>query len=117
MNKIYCFTASEDHGWVYVAAKTWKEARNLALWDEAIADHMESLIDVHGHIIKNHTTEASGILSVQEICDAGLAWWNCDGSIPDHPEEWCGSEDFEIYDNNQAWKCRECGHTGSIPYI
>jgi hypothetical protein len=71
------------------------------------------LTDVKGNVCKGWDnkgiyTEFSGILTTQQICDVGLAWWEC---------EECGGNDFEIIDNDQKYKCRDCGLVDSVPYV
>jgi hypothetical protein len=114
MNKAYFFTEkSGDYGGVYVAAKTWKEARNIAISDKLISDHVDNpIIEVEGHLCRKNKqpikTEIEGILSMQQICDLGLAWWEC---------EKCGYSNFEIIDCDQNFKCKDCGFIDNVPYV
>lgn len=122
MNKVYFFQEkSGDYGGVYVAASSWKAARNIAITDELICDHVDNPItDVAGHICREayfgkgkgkrklYLTEFEGILSIQQICDLGLAWWEC---------EECGRSNFEILNDEQNFKCRDCGLEDNVPYV
>jgi hypothetical protein len=121
INKVYFFSEkSGDYGGVYVAALNWKTARNIAITDPLILDHADNLItDVEGHIChepyfskgkqrKQYLTEFEGILSIQQICDVGVAWWEC---------EECGGENLEIIDDGQKFKCRDCGFIDNVPYV
>jgi len=117
MNKVYFFNEkSGDYGGVYVAAKTWKEARNTAVSDELISDHVDNPItEVEGYLCRKNkkpiTTELEGILDIKKINEVGCAWWSCDNDE-------CGGEgNFEILDDELNYKCRECGGVYTIPYV
>jgi DNA-directed RNA polymerase subunit RPC12/RpoP len=113
MNKVYFFQESSgDFGGVYVAAENWKKARNLAIMDELIADHVwNPITDVEGSLCRKEgkpiTTMLEGILSVKHIKEVGCAWWDCEN---------CGSDNFEIL-NDMEYKCHECESINRIPYI
>jgi hypothetical protein len=115
VNKVYFFREkSGEFGGVYVAAETWKKARNIAITEELISEYADNVItDIEGHLCRNNNkkpiiTEIEGILNVQQICDLGLAWWDC---------EECGDDDFEILNYESEFKCRKCGFIDDIPYV
>ena len=120
MNKVYFFSEkSGDYGGVYVVAPNWKAARNIAITDEIISEHVDNPItDVTGRLCrepyfnktkqsKRFLTKFEGILSIQQICDIGFAWWECDE---------CGGKDFEIFDSGSKFRCKRCGYEANVSY-
>jgi len=114
MNKVYFFSeVSEEYGGVHVAAQSWKAAREIALTDELISEHIDNPItDVKGSLCRHDkkpiTTEIEGKLTTQQICDLGLAWWDC---------EECGDDNFEIFNHESEYRCRSCGFVENVPYV
>lgn len=116
MNKVYFFIADADHGGVYIAAKNFKEAKLIAINHELITEYCDDpYIDVRGHICRNRgnnkpvTTDFEGELTMKEIFQLRLAWWEC-------PE--CGSNDFEVIDKcEECYRCKDCRYEEAIPYV
>jgi hypothetical protein len=116
MNKVYFFYDEEGYG-RYVAHKTFKEAKDIALMCPTFDMLDNPFIDIRGNLVKkvNHKTEEEyivktekyfGLLDVEELNELGLLWWQC-------PE--CGDDDFEIIDGGENYKCA-CGYCGQTPY-
>lgn len=76
MNKVYYFEVDADHGGTFVAAKNWKEARNMALNTEIIADDVcnYGFTELHGHRAGNVMTNLSGELSRKELDMLGIEY-------------------------------------------
>jgi hypothetical protein len=74
MNKVYYFEVDTDHGGTFVAAKSWKEARNMALKTEVIADDIcdFGFTALHGRLAGNVTTPLSGELSGKQLDMLGI---------------------------------------------
>jgi len=107
-NKVYCAEGDPDYGCAYIAAKTAKEAKQIALGCD-VAQHLNNpyieLRVTRCWSIKE--TDFEGELDIEQINQLGLTWWEC-------PE--CQSEDFDIINGSQ-YKCKNCGYEGEIPYI
>ena len=111
-NKVYSFTNENIDYNLFIAAKTWKAARQFA-WDLPDFDDLDNPItDVSGHLQKSldgknlYYTDCEGILSITEICNLRLNWFDCDN---------CGSDKLEAL-NEDNYKCKECGEEGEIPW-
>lgn len=104
-NRVYTATADEDYGCIYIAAKSVKEAKQIALttW---IAETMENYIDLKVKWQKGIETDYEGELNIKQINELGLTWWAC-------PE--CDQEEFEIIDD-ENYKCKKCGNINKIPW-
>lgn len=48
-----------------------------------------------------------GILDIKRVVYLGLAWWDC---------EECGKANFEIYNDELHYRCKDCGYETEIPY-
>lgn len=107
-NKVYCAEGDPDYGCIYIAAKTSKEAKHLAM-SSWIAEPLDNpYIELRVTRCWNiKETNYSGILNIFEINKLGLTWWSC---------QECDNERFEILDT-QTYKCKKCGKINSIPYI
>lgn len=92
---------------IYIAAKTSKEAKQMALstWVAETVDN--AFINVRvTRCWSAKETEYEGELDIFQINKLGLAWWSC---------EECEKEEFEILDNH-TYKCKNCGKKFEIPY-
>lgn len=105
-NRVYTATGDEYYGCTYIAAKSVKEAKKIALttW---IAEIMENYIDLSIRWIRGVETNYEGELNIKQINELGLTWWSC-------PK--CDKEDFEILDD-YTYKCKNCGNEFKIPYV
>lgn len=107
-NKVYCAEGDPDYGCIFIAAKTSKEAKIIAMssWvAEPLDNPYIELRVARCWSIKE--TNYSGILDIYQINELGLSWWSC-------PK--CDNEKFEILDA-ETYKCKKCGKINSIPYI
>ena len=107
-NKVYFAQGDEDYGGIYVAAKTSKEAKSIALgkWVAETVDNPFIEIRVT-RCWSVKETEYEGELDISQINELGLAWWSCDN---------CDKEDFEIIDD-ETYKCKNCNEEFKIPYV
>lgn len=107
-NKVYCAEGDPDYGCVYIAAKTAKEAKQVALRHD-VAEHVYNpFIDLRvTRVWSVKETHFEGELDIAQINELGLTWWEC-------PE--CSGEDFEIIDG-WNFKCKKCKNEFEIPYI
>jgi hypothetical protein len=116
MNKVYFFYNEEGAG-KYVAHKSFKEAKEIALLSP-VFDMLENpFVDIRGNLVKRYDyrdkkeyivkTNTEGMLSTQEIVDLGIAWWQCSE---------CGTDDLEIVDSGENYNCLSCGHSDEVPY-
>ena len=107
-NKVYFAQGDEDYGGIYIAAKTSKEAKNIALSTWVAENVYNPFIEVRVTRCWSVTgTSYEGELDIKQINDLGLAWWSC---------EECDGEDFEII-NGETYKCKKCGKIFDIPYV
>lgn len=107
-NKVYCAEGDPDYGCIFIAAKTSKEAKYIAMGSwvaEPLDNPYIELRVTRCWSIKE--TNYSGILNIFEINELGLTWWNC-------PE--CNKEEFEIL-NEDEYQCKNCKHIEEIPYV
>ena len=117
-NKIYFFKVKELCGGVYVAARSWKEARKIARKNEMVSEYIEEFIDIEGRLERFYGKpvfiDYEGVLSIEQIIDIGIAWWECSE---------CDSRDIQLVKGNDKnvpedeYKCNECGHIGYVPYV
>lgn len=106
-NKVYFAQGDEDYGGVYIAAKTSKEAKKIALSTWVAETVYNPFIEVRvTRCWSVKGTDYEGELDVKQINDVGLAWWCC---------EECEGEEFEII-NGGTYKCKTCGKIFDIPY-
>ena len=107
-NKVYCAEGDPDYGCQYIAARTAKDAKQIALGCD-VAEHVENpFIDLRvTRCWSVKETDFEGELDIDQINQLGLSWWDC-------PE--CQNEDFDII-NGYQYKCKNCGYEGEIPYI
>lgn len=107
-NRVYCAEGDPDYGCQYIAARTVKDAKQIAMGSE-ISEHLDNpFIELRVTWCKNvGETDFEGELDIDQINQLGLTWWDC-------PE--CQSEDFEIVDDYN-YKCKKCGKVNEIPYI
>ena len=107
-NKVYFAQGDEDYGGIYIAAKTGKVAKMIAMgtW---VADHLENpfiqLRVTRCWSVKE--TEYDGELDIAQINELGLTWWSC-------PK--CDNEEFTII-SDYEYQCKNCKHIEAIPYI
>jgi Zn finger protein HypA/HybF involved in hydrogenase expression len=105
-NKVYFAEGDPDYGCTYIAARTSKEAKQIALGCE-----VAQLIDnpyINLRIKRCWQVEGTnykGELDIYQINELGLAWWWCPN---------CENENFEMLDD-QTYKCKKCGETNKIP--
>ncbi len=107
-NKVYCAEGDPDYGCAYIAAKSSKDAKYIAmgLWvAETVYNPFIDLRILRCWSVKE--TDYEGELNIDQINELGLTWWACDK---------CDNEDFEIIDG-EHYKCKNCGNIGEIPYI
>ena len=107
-NKVYFAQGDEDYGGIYIAAKTSKEAKSIALgkWvAETVYNPFIELRVTRCWSVKE--TEYEGELDISQINELGLAWWSCDN---------CDKEDFEIIDG-ETYRCKNCSEEFKIPYV
>ena len=106
-NKVYFARGDEDYGGTYIAAKTSKEARMIAMntWVANTVDNPFINVRVT-RCWSVKETDYEGELDVKQINNVGLAWWCC---------EECECEDFEII-NGGTYRCKTCGKVAEIPY-
>jgi predicted RNA-binding Zn-ribbon protein involved in translation (DUF1610 family) len=112
MNKVYQFSLIEEYdtGWIYIAAKTWKEAAKYARQSDYLSNTAENFIDYRGHLVKPIVkTEYTDELEIDQIIELNLHWFEC-------PE--CGSRNVSLVKESidDKYKCNECGEIETIPY-
>ena len=107
-NKVYYAQGDADYGCAYVAAKTSKEAKKIALktWIAETVDNPFIAIRVT-RCWSVKETDYEGELDIRQINELGLSWWECED---------CSKEDFEIIDDFN-YKCKKCGNEFKIPYL
>lgn len=107
-NKVYSVEGDPDYGCAYIAAKTSKEAKQIALGCDVAQMLDNPYIELRVlRCWQVKGTDYEGELNIYQINELGLAWWWC-------PE--CNNEDFEIIDT-YIYKCKKCGNIGEIPYL
>lgn len=106
-NKVYFVQGDEDIGGAYIAAKTSKDAKNIALgiW---VAETVENpFIDLKiRRCWSVKETDYDGLLDIYKINDLKLTWWECSN---------CCKDNFEII-NEITYKCKDCNNEDEIPY-
>lgn len=107
-NKVYFAQGDEDYGGTFIAAKTNKEARKIALgtWVAELVDNPFINVRVT-RCWSVKETDYDGELNIKQINDLGLTWWSCEN---------CDKENFEII-NDDTYKCKNCNKIFEIPYI
>lgn len=106
-NKVYFAQGDVDYGGIYIAAKTSKEAKQIALgtWVTGCLDN--PFIELRVTRCWNvKGTDYYGELDINQINELKLSWWSCAN---------CDNEEFEIVDN-EHYKCKNCNYEGEIPY-
>ena len=107
-NKVYCAEGDPDYGCIFIAAKTSKEAKAIAMgtWVADVLDNpFIELRITRCWSVKE--TEYEGELDISQINELGLTWWWC-------PE--CKKEEFIII-SNYEYQCKNCKHIDDIPYV
>lgn len=108
-NKVYTATGDPDYGCVYIAAKTSRDAKYIAMntWvAETVYNPFIELRILRCWSVKE-TDYDEGELNIEQINKLGLSWWVCNN---------CDKEDFDIIDEYH-YKCKNCGNEGEIPYV
>ena len=90
MNKLYFFTGNDEDAGVFLGAKTWREARNMAI-GHPCADDCE-FIEIRGSLCRESGkpcyTEVNGEMECHEILATGYTsfWWSgyCEKCGEDH---------------------------------
>lgn len=107
-NKVYFAEGDPDYGCIYIAAKTSKEAKNIALCTWVAETVYNPFIEMRVcRVWSVKETDYDGELNIKQINELGITWWDC-------PK--CGKEEFEIIDTHY-YKCKNCEYEGEIPYI
>ena len=105
MNKLYYFHGHDDESGVFLGAKTWRDARNMAIGHECTDD--SDFIDITGHMCRENGkpcyTEVSGSLEVHEILATGYTcfWWSGDCEI-------CGVDHDRLTPVDGKLICSDC---------
>ena len=79
MNKVYYFQDPGRDGGLFIAAKTWKDARNISLTgDYDMLAHI-TFPEVEGSLLKNgegkpYTTELYGQLELYQLDELGISY-------------------------------------------
>jgi len=104
MNNLYCFyIAGQALSEIYVAAPTWKKARNITLKQSHVYKEISSLPEVKGKRILEHCTNRAGIVTMDVLCKE-FPWWTCS----------CGNKSFLVLDSGDMYRCNTCGKEGKI---
>lgn len=107
-NRVYFAEGDPDYGCVYIAAKTSKEAKNIALGTWVAETVYNPFIEMRVcRIWSVKETDYRGELTIEQINELGITWWDCSN---------CYGEDFEILDTHH-YKCKKCGAENEIPYV
>ena len=94
MSHLYLFSAGEER--VFVAASSWKAARNIL---RQIPKYKKlRLPEIAGKRIAVNCTAEQGIISIHNVF-LKYAWWTCK----------CGNASFIPLDNGHGCRCTECG--------
>ena len=104
MNSIYVFHVRSVCT-AYIAARSWKTARNIALQLPQFQQYGNVLPQVVGYRIASGCTEKEGEITLKEICKEH-PWWEC-------PE--CSGKVFILLDGTERYRCQSCGYEGSTP--
>lgn len=107
-NKVYCAEGDPDYGCIFIAAKTSKKAKYIAM-SSWVAEPLDNpYIELRVTRCWNiKETNYNGILNIFEINELGLTWWDC-------PE--CNRKEFKIL-NEYKYQCKNCKHIEKIPYV
>ena len=87
---------------IFIAAATWKEARNIAYHKHF--SFVERLPEIKGIRMCSKCTNEKGILPIQSVCEY-MAWWHCN----------CGGTSFIAIDAGDFCRCLSCGKEQRIP--
>lgn len=84
MNKVYYFQDPGRDGGMFIAAKSWKEARNLSLNGDYDMLAYITLPEIEGRLLKNsegkpYFTEKYGQLELYELDELGINYTIVDG--------------------------------------
>ena len=107
-NKVYYVQGDPDYGGIYIAAKTSKEAKIIAM-GKWVAEYLDNpFVELRVKRCWNvKETEYEGELNISQINELGLTWWDCPN---------CHKEEFEILNGNE-YQCKNCKHIEKIPYV
>ena len=107
-NKVYYVQGDPDYGGIYIAAKTSKEAKIIAM-GKWVAEYLDNpFVELRVKRCWNvKETEYEGELNISQINELGLTWWDCPN---------CYKEEFEILNGNE-YQCKNCKHIEKIPYV
>lgn len=105
MNKLYYFHGPDDEGGVFIGAKTWREARNMAIGHDSISEC--EFIAIQGRLCKDDGkpvyTEVTGEHEAHELLAAGYTnfWWSGDC-------EKCGRWEERLNPDSGKLICSDC---------
>ena len=114
-NKIYFFHDDEGMG-QYFSAKSFKDAKNMALIS-GVCDMMDNpFTDIRGYVVNQNsktlkTDIPDGSLSLLHMSKYGLLWFCCDA---------CESDDIKIVQNKQLEDvavCNKCDFVFNVPSV
>ncbi len=79
LNKVYYFCDPERDGGLFIAAKTWKEARNISLTGDYDMLAYISFTEIEGELLKDkdgnpYTTELHGQLELYQLDELGIPY-------------------------------------------
>ena len=111
-NFIYFVYEKGTHRGYYVSARNWARARSLGknkllLTDKEIrftACREKTGKFKHQKVV---TSLPEGILTMQQLADLKLCWWNCPS---------CGGDNFRINGLEDQFTCQDCGSWAKIIY-
>jgi len=84
MNKVYYFCDPSRDGGLFIAAKTWKEARNISLTGDYDMLARITFPEIEGSLLRNddgkpYVTELYGQLESYQLDDLGIPYMWVDG--------------------------------------
>jgi hypothetical protein len=79
MNRVYYFQDPSRDGGLFIAAKTWKEARNISLTGDYDMLAYITFPEIQGELLKNnegkpYNTELYGQLELYQLDKLGIAY-------------------------------------------
>lgn len=101
LNSLYVFYIQENR--LFVAAKNWKDARNIIIRSPEYRNCL--LTEITGHRIAAQVTDTNGILSPEYVF-AEIPWMTCR----------CGCRSFMLIDDGSACRCHKCGRETRLDF-
>lgn len=79
VNKVYYFCDPSRDGGLFIAAKTWKEARNISLTGDYDMLAYITFPEIEGRLLKDnsgkpYTTELRGQLELYQLDELGISY-------------------------------------------